>query len=84
MAFETTETFWGVLAGTAAGVVATVRWWYHVRKLAHADKVDGSVSKSLDFVLNELRAEIQRLKLENATLREEVAELKRAKDPYGI
>lgn len=49
---------WFGLGGLAAAIASAVGWWFHVRRLARADKVDGSVTASLKFVLEAMRAEI--------------------------
>lgn len=85
MALENTDgTLWGAIGATAVAVGAFVRWWYHVRRLENADRVDGSVSRSISFVLNELREEIERLKRENASLHDEIAQLRAGREPYGL
>lgn len=53
-----TESSWFGIGGLATALVSAVGWWFHVRRLARADKIDGGVTKSLEFVLNALRAEI--------------------------
>lgn len=52
-----------------------IKYWYHVRKLQRADNVDGGVSKSLTFVLTELRAELARSHADCDELRARVAAL---------
>lgn len=63
--------WWAAAGASIAAAYTGIRWWFHVRRLNNADKVDGSVSKSLEFVLNEMRKEIHTLKLEVETLKAE-------------
>lgn len=67
---------WGAIFGAGTAVGLAVRWWYHVRRLQNADAVDGSVTKSLKFVLDELHKEVGMLKTEVALLKAENAELR--------
>lgn len=77
MVLEPNDSTWYAALGTAfGGLIVGIKWWFHVRRLSNADKVDGSVTRSIEFVLAELRAEIERLKTDNADLRMEVASLK--------
>jgi chromosome segregation ATPase len=43
--------------------------------LQHADETDGAVTKSISFVINELRAEIARAKTEHLELRSRISAL---------
>lgn len=72
---ETTSD-WVGLGGLATAISASVGWWFHVRRLSRADRVDGSVTSSIGFVLSTLREELERLKLDNMELRSEVNLLK--------
>jgi len=63
--------WWAAFGAGVAAMYTGVKWWFHVRRLNNADKVDGSVSKSLEFVLNEMRHEIHTLKLEVDGLKRE-------------
>lgn len=67
----------GAAAGAAlTGALVALKWWYHVRKLARADRQDGSISRSLEFVLDQLHREIASLKTEVALLKLENADLR--------
>lgn len=44
---QSDTSVWGWAASASAATYAAVRWWYHVRKLHNADKIDGGVTSSL-------------------------------------
>ncbi len=67
--------FWTAIGAAAAGAFGAAKWWYHVRRMENADKVDGSVSTSIKYVIDELKAEIARAKAEHAELRTRIAAL---------
>lgn len=71
--------WWAAAGAACAAAVTGVKWWFHVRRLNNADKIDGGISKSLEFVFKELRAEITALKLEVAALKAENLELRTAR-----
>ena len=52
------SSWYAAISATIGATVSAVAWWFHVRKIARADKVDGSVTKSISFVLDALRSEI--------------------------
>ena len=65
------HTLWIAFGAGVGGAYAAVRWWFHVRRLHHADKVDGGVTTSIKFVWDELHKEIASLKTEVALLKDE-------------
>lgn len=75
---------WAAVGAAFGGAYAAVRWWFHVRRLNNADKVDGGVTASIKFVLDELHKEIQSLKTEVALLKEENAELRRSRHAIAL
>jgi len=77
-------TFWGALATGIGGAYAATRWWYHVRRMENADKVDGGVSKSIGFVLDELRTSMMRLEAENKELRAKIEHLEVLNDALRV
>lgn len=68
---------WIAFGAGVGGAYAAVRWWFHVRRLANADKLDGGVTASIKFVLDELHKEIATLKTEVALLKAENQQLRR-------
>jgi len=67
--------FWTVISSACLGVAGAVRWWYHVRRMQNADSTDGAVTKSISFVINELKDEIARAKAEHKELRTRILAL---------
>lgn len=63
----------GSIIAWVAMLATAIGWWFHVRRLTRADKMDSGISESLAFVLKELRTEIGRLGAENIELRGRVA-----------
>jgi len=63
----------GTFAACIAAVATAIGWWFHVRRLTRADRVDSGISESISFVLKELRHELGRLSAENVELRARVA-----------
>lgn len=71
--FDDGERLAATVLAAFAAAAAAVRWWYATRKLDRVDRDGSEMSRSLRWMMSELRAEVARVKEENAALRQIIA-----------
>lgn len=69
------DSVWVGLGAACSAIVASMTFRYHMRKLKHVDVMEGGVSISLAVVLEAMRDEIQRSKVELQRMSDKIMHL---------